>query len=54
MDSLSREIIESSTGLCHLSIIPLKNFHFFKIVKSVINFCLKFFSNNNFKQMEVF
>ena len=28
-----------------LSIIPLKNFHLFKIAGSVINFCLKNFSN---------
>ena len=40
-----REIIESSGGPCHLSTIPLKNFHLFKIVESVINFYLKFFSN---------
>ena len=39
------EIIESSGGPRHLSTIPLKNFHLFKIAKSVINFCLKKFSN---------
>ena len=27
--------------LCHLSIIPLKDFFLFKIAKSVISFCLK-------------
>ena len=39
------EIIESSGGPCHLSIILLKNFNLFKIAESVINFCLKNFSN---------
>ena len=39
------EIIESSGGSRHLSTIPLKNFHLFKIAKPVINFCLKKFSN---------
>ena len=39
------KIIKSSDGLCHLSTIPLKNFHLFKIAKSVINFSLKKFSN---------
>ena len=39
------EIIESSSWSRHLSIIPLKNFHLFKIAKSVINFCLKKISN---------
>ena len=40
-----REIIESSGGLRHLSTIPVKNFHLFKIAKSVINFYLKKISN---------
>ena len=35
------EIIKSSSGPRHLSTIPLKNFHLFKITKSVINLCLK-------------
>ena len=39
------EIIESSDGSRHLFIIPLKNFHLFKIVESVINFNLKKNSN---------
>ena len=39
------EIIESSSEPRHLSIISLKKFYFFKIAESVINFCLKFFSN---------
>ena len=39
------EIIESFGGLCHLSTILLKNFHLFKIAESVINLCLKIFSN---------
>ena len=38
------EIIESYSGPRHLSTIPLKNFHLFKITVSVFNFCLKFFS----------
>ena len=42
------EIIESSGGPRHLSTIPLKNFHLFKIAESVINFCLKKFSNQQF------
>ena len=41
----SGEIIDSSSGPCHLSTISLKNFHLFQIAKSVINFCLKSFSN---------
>ena len=40
-----REIIDSSSGPRHLSTILLKNFDLFKIAESVINFCLKFFSN---------
>ena len=40
-----REIIEFSGALRHLSIISLKNFYLFKIIESVINFCLKKFSN---------
>ena len=48
------EIIEFSGGPRHLSTIPLKNFHLFKIAESVINFCLKKFLTNNFKQVEVF
>jgi len=40
-----REIIESSGGPCHLFTIPLKNFHLFKIVESVINFYFKKISN---------
>ena len=39
------EIIEISGGPRHLSTIPLKNFHLFKIAESVINFCLKKISN---------
>ena len=39
------EIIESSGRPRHLSTIPLKNFHLFKITKSVINFYLKKISN---------
>ena len=39
------EIIESFGGPCHLSTILLKNFHLFKIAESVINLCLKKFSN---------
>ena len=39
------EIIESYSGPHHLSTIPLKNFHLFKITESVFNFCLKFFSD---------
>ena len=35
------EIIEFFGGTRHLSTILLKNFHLFKIVESVINFCLK-------------
>ena len=42
----SGEIIESSNGPRHLSIIPLKNFHLFKIAESIINLCLKKISNN--------
>ena len=40
------EIIQSSSGLRHLFIIPLKDFHLFKIAESIISFCLKFFSNS--------
>ena len=40
-----QEIIESSGGPRHLSTIPLKNFHLFKIAESVINFCFKKISN---------
>ena len=40
-----REIIESSSGPRYLSTIPLKNFNLFEIVKSIINFYLKKFSN---------
>ena len=39
------EIIESSGGPRHLFTISLKNFYLFKIAESVINFCLKNFSN---------
>ena len=49
-----REIIEFSCGPRHLSTISLKNFHLFKIAELVINFCLKFFLTNNFKQMKIF
>ena len=38
-------------GPRHLCIIPLKNSHLIKIVKSVISFCLKNFHLNNFKQV---
>ena len=49
------EIIESSGRPRHLSTIPLKNFHLFKITKLVINFYLKKkILTNNFKQVEVF
>ena len=41
----SQEIIEFFGGSRHWSTIPLKNFYLFKIVESVINFCLKKFSN---------
>ena len=43
--SSEEEIIEFSSEPCHLSTIPLKNFYLFKIAESVINFCLKKFSN---------
>ena len=43
--SFIRKIIEFSGGSRHLSTIPLKNFHLFKIAESVINFYLKIFSN---------
>ena len=36
-----REIIPSSGRPCHLSIIPLKDSHLFKIAESVISFCFK-------------
>ena len=36
-----REIIPSSGGPCHLSTIPLKDSHLFKIAESVISFCFK-------------
>ena len=39
--SLSGEIIESFGEPRHLSTIPLKNFHLFKIAELVINFCFK-------------
>ena len=39
------EIIKSFGGPRYLFTIPLKNFHLFKIAKSVINLCLKKFSN---------
>ena len=45
MHLFEREIIESSGGLRHLSIILLKNFNLFKIAESVINFYLKKFSS---------
>ena len=48
------EIIEYSGGSRYLSTISLKNFHLFKIADSVINFGLKKFLTNNFKQVEVF
>ena len=38
-----REIIPSSGRPCHLSIIPLKDSHLFKIAESVISFCFKKF-----------
>ena len=43
---MSGEIIQSFSGTHHLSTIPLKDSHLFKIAESVINFCLKFFSNS--------
>ena len=49
------EIIDSSCRSRHLSTIPLKNFHLFKIAESVINFYFKKkILTNNFKHMEVF
>ena len=42
------EIIESSGGPHHFSTILLKNFHLFKITKSIINFYFKKFSNKQF------
>ena len=36
---------------CHLSTIPVKDSHLFKIVESVFSFYLKL---HNFKQVEVF
>ena len=41
----SGKIIESFGEPHHLSTIPLKNFHLFKIAELVINFCLKKISN---------
>ena len=38
----------SSRKSRHFSTISLKNFHLFKIAESVINFCLKKFSNQQF------
>ena len=38
-------------GLLHLSTIPVKDFHLFKIVESVFDFYLKL---HNFKQVGVF
>ena len=40
------EIIQSSGGPRYLSTIPLKDSYLFKIVESVISFCLKKFSNS--------
>ena len=40
------EIIQYTGGPRHLSIIPLKNSHLFKIAESVINFRLKKISNS--------
>ena len=37
--SLTREIIKPSDESRHLSTIPLKNSHLFKIAESVISFC---------------
>jgi len=48
------EIIESSSEPRYLSTVALKNFNLFKIAVLVINFCLKNFLTNNFKQMKVF
>ena len=48
------EIIESSGGPRHLSTIPLKNFHLFRIAELIINLCLKKNLTNNFKQVEDF
>ena len=42
---ITGKIIVYSDGPRYLSTIPLKNFHLFKIAESVINFCLKKFSN---------
>ena len=40
------EIIEFSGVPRHLSTIPIKDFHLFKIAELVINFYLEKFSNN--------
>ena len=49
------EIIECSDRPHHLSTIPLKNFHLFKIAELIINFYLKKKNlTKNFKQVEVF
>ena len=44
-ESMEKLIIESFSGLRHLSTILLKDFNLFKIVESIINFCLKIFFN---------
>ena len=40
------EIIQSFSKPHHLSTIPLKDSHLFKITESVINFCFKKISNS--------
>ena len=41
-----REVIQSSGGSRHLSTIPLKDSHLFKITESVISLCFKKFYNS--------
>ena len=49
---LSKGKLYNSHGeSCHLSIIPVKDSHLFKIVESVFSFYLKL---HNFKQVRVF
>ena len=45
-DKKGGEIIQLSDGSRHLSTIPLKESHLFKITKSVISFCLNKFYNS--------
>ena len=49
------QTIQSFSRPRHLSTIPLKNFHLFKIVELVISFYFKnFFNPAIFKQVKVF